>query len=267
MFSTEETRSNCPECGDTRGRLYTRAIDGGQLQYCHNCSSRSFIRDNERTPKQTVAFVQQFLSDKGDITNTVRNIKLPFDFSHIIPIPAMLWLSKYGLSTHEIKLFGFGWSESYQRLIMPVYDNEKLMYWQGRTFKKVTKENPKYLNIRQSGAKNVFFRRKFHSNNTTLTPNYHPNNNVAIVEDILSAIKVGRYCNTIALLGSYLPSSLYTLLVPYARVYMWLDQDKLTSAVKYATSINAIMGKLVKVVNTIKDPKELSDAEIHAQLS
>jgi DNA primase len=167
-------------------------------------------------------------------------------------------LHKYEITQEEIKIFQFGWSPSYKRLILPVFNPKgELIYWQGRTFLPVTKDNPKYLNIRQSGAKNIYFQRTCPDNPTT----------ICIVEDILSAIKVGRVCNSLALLGSYLPSALIKILSTYDRVYLWLDADKYKTSIRAMQIFTQMLGKPVIPVKTFLDPKALSAEVIKKTLN
>lgn len=86
------------------------------------------------------------------------------------------------------------------------------------------------------------------------------------MEDILSAIKVGRYCDSLALLGSYLPTTLTELLKTYDTVYIWLDHDKLQTSIKAMRSFTQTTGKVIKVIDTAADPKEIPGAEIERRL-
>lgn len=254
-----EHRENCPRCGDTRERLYIRRVVGGTVRHCHNNNCYqgrdAFIPDRERTPTQTIAYVNQYLTYQGELETTVKEIRLPKDFTSVIPNVGLHWLYKYDITDEEIESFGIGWSDSYQRLILPVYQNGSLIYWQGRTFRPITKDNPKYMNIRQSGCKSVFF-----------TRTKKGSKELCVVEDILSAIKVGRYVNSLALLGSYFPSSIYPLYRHFEQIYIWLDSDKLTTAIKEARRLSATSGQQVKVVRSQLDPKEQLDTDIITSL-
>ena len=248
-----EQRSDCPHCNDSRSRFYQRDTPTGTLQYCHNCGYKNFIPTKNRTPSQTVEFIKRYVVGDEE-NNLVKDIKLPFDFSPSLPTPAKLWLKKYGIRDDEIQMFGFGWSERAQRLILPVFSGEELIYYQGRTFKEITKDNPKYRNLRKSGARNKFFFRGWDGKTKI--------DRLCIVEDILSAVKVGRHVPSLALLGSYFPVELNPLYRLCSSVYIWLDQDKYLTAIKEATKINNLYGIPVRVVSTTYDPKENSDGQI-----
>lgn len=250
----EEERSNCPDCGDKRNRLYTRVVDGNKKVYfCHNCNAKGIISDGTWTPSVALKELQRIMSKKDPTTFFEKKIRLPYDFTLELPLKASLWLQKYSITLDEIKQFRFGWSPKERRLILPVFQDNQLIYYQGRTFEKITKDNPKYLNIRQSGAKNVYFRR-----------NHSDSNTIVVVEDILSAIKVGRYVNSLALLGSYLPPSIIPILRGH-NVVFWLDDDKYESAFKFMTKV-ATRGIKSTTIRTKLDPKEVSNGEMLSRL-
>lgn len=256
-----EERSDCPRCDDTRQRLYTKKVRGGWVRVCHNenCyANDGFIAEGETTPTETVSNVLQVLQQSEDTQmNIVREIRLPSDYGEsIIPNEGYAWLYKYGIEDEEIKSFGIAYSERYKRLILPVFNDTKLVYWQGRNLFKATKDNPKYLNIRQSGAKNVFFKRCCERHSDIFS------NTLVVVEDIISAIKVGRYFNSLALLGSYFPIDILNEFKDYDTIIIYLDSDKWKTSIKAAKHFNQITGKRFIVRYHEHDPKELSDEEI-----
>jgi hypothetical protein len=261
MFSEE--RVNCPECGDTRKRLYIKKVPGGYIRHCHNnnCyAGRGYVPDAPQTPKETI---KQIISSRnfGETSNeqVVRNIQLPRDATTKIPTIGLGWLYKYYITDEEIKKYNICYSEQYPRLILPVYSGEELIYWQGRSFKlPYTKDNPKYLNIRQSGAKNVFFK---------VEDIHYTDNTLVVVEDILSAIRVGRTHNSLALLGSYFPSIILNEFRGYENIIIYLDHDKWTTAIKASIKFNKLTGKRFIVKDHLLDPKVLSPLDLEKFLT
>jgi len=254
-----EERINCPRCGDTKNRLYTRRVQGGLIRFCHNqnCYAEDgFISDGLSSPKETVSNVLSIFNNGVESSEQfVKDVRLPSDTSlSIIPSAGLAWLYQYGITDEEIKQFNICYSERYKRLILPVYNKNGLIYWQGRNLGKVSKENPKYLNIRQSGAKNVYFKAYRH--------NHIQSDILVIVEDILSAIKVGRHFNSLALLGSYFPLDILKEFSDYAKIIIYLDSDKWKESIKAAKRFNQLTGKQFIVKYHEKDPKELSDEEL-----
>ena len=269
-----EERINCPECGDTRNRLYIKKVQGGYVRHCHNNNcyeGRGYISDEPRTPKETI---EQVISSRNfgedSIEQVARSIQLPYDISSDIPALGLGWLYKYYITDKEIKKYNICYSESYHRLILPVYDETGLIYWQGRSLKSpYTKDNPKYLNIRQSGAKNVFF--KIINPTTkgclvdTKYPLYRPDC-LVIVEDILSAIRVGRTHNSLALLGSYFPTTILNEFRKYRNIIIYLDYDKRETAIKAAIRFNKLIGKRFIVKQHPFDPKVLTHVQLEEYL-
>ena len=49
---TEQRRSNCPHCDDTRQRYYEKDTDGGTLFICFNCGKSGLKRRGHRTPAE-----------------------------------------------------------------------------------------------------------------------------------------------------------------------------------------------------------------------
>lgn len=238
-------------CTDMRLRLYVKQTDRGELWHCHNCGASGFIPKGNLTPTELIKYLNS-LSVIPSQSGEQREIKLPYDFSEDLPKNALQWFYKYGLFKEDITRFHFGFSAKYNRIILPVFTDETLVYYQSRSLDKPTKENPKYINVRQSGAKNVFFR------NFSFTEKPE----LVVVEDILSAVKVGKVTNSVSLLGSYMPDSFYDLCDDFNKIWIWLDRDKLRSSIKYANKLRLKTGKQVKVVVMDKDPKEYSVEEV-----
>lgn len=253
-----ERRSNCVKCGDTRKRFYERDTDTGTVSHCFNCGFSTFVPFKDRTPQELLLYLERrkqsvIPSESG----YVKQVRLPIDFTERIPKKGLQWFYKYGIFDDVISKFKFGYSEQYNRIILPVFDNEKLVYYQARTLDTPTKNNPKYVNVRQAGAKNVWFKNISHKEDSKLV----------VVEDILSACKVGQVTNCIALLGSYIPDSFTSVAVEFDKICLWLDRDKFKEALKYASKFRILTRKQVVVVCETLDPKEYSVEKIEEILN
>jgi DNA primase len=88
---------------------------------------------------------------------------------------------------------------------------------------------------------------------------------VVIVEDMFSAIKVGRHLPAIALLGTELKDML--ALTMFDKYLIWLDNDKATVKVKQAKIKRRLdlLGECA-IIKTPLDPKDYTDEEIRAWL-
>lgn len=230
--------------------LHIMRTSWGWVYKCHRCGISGWKKEN-LSPDQMVKKVTSvpFVEEDRD-----GEIRLPKDFTTKIPVEGLLWLEKYGITDKEIEWFRFGYSKLYNRLIMPVFKSGELVYWQGRNLGEVTRYNPKYINA-STNRKNIYFRvRKGRWDK------------VCIVEDILSAIIVGRECNTYALLHASIPDSLISdLYTIYETIYLWLDPDKrgemAASVLRYRS-----IGINVFMILSDKDPKCYSKIEIRRYL-
>lgn len=78
---------------------------------------------------------------------------------------------------------------------------------------------------------------------------------VVLVEDILSAIRVGRVTSAVSLFGSHIPKDWIPLLTRLSREYiLWLDEDKYAESLKQARMLRTL-GLNATVVRTPEDPK------------
>ncbi len=246
-----EQKSNCPFCSDTRQRFYERVTPTGTVYHCFNCNKSGFKPRADLSPKELINRFNS-LSVIPFKSSNVSKVRLPFDYTTSIPKEGLQWFYKYGIMDDDIKRFGFGYSSKYNRVILPIFENEELIYYQARTLEKPSKDNPKYINVRQSGAKNVWFKAFFSDTK-----------NLVVVEDILSACKISKVENVVSLLGSYIPDSfIKEVCQKFDKIYLWLDRDKLKESLKYAQKLRVLLNKQVVVIVKERDPKEYSTDEI-----
>lgn len=164
-----------------------------------------------------------------------------------LPRDALVWLRKYGLTNKEA--LNFRWDPGRERLVVGITRADKMVFWQGRRF---GKEGPKYLSWGQ----------------IPWDPPMHfgDSGSVIFVEDVVSAIKVGRHATGVPLFGSHVPAEALKWAQEQGRpVVIWLDPDKNREALKQALRATA-NGVRTNVIWSDKDPKELSDLEIRAKI-
>lgn len=244
----EEVRFNHDDCGDRKLRLYVKRTPKGWTYHCHNCGWSGRRRYMHLSPEE----VSRLAAARQEHTQepVYDTVQLPPDAGENIPEFAYAWLKKYSLTDKEICELGCKWSESLQRLILPVYNNGQLVYWQGRGF---TPGKPKYINPRVKRG-------------SVLVKNLnHADSKLILVEDIISAKIVARLCNSAALLGSYLGTDAtkqISALKP-SRVGVWLDPDKHREAhgIAMKLALSAHVG-VVRPIFSSRDPKEHSNGEI-----
>ena len=178
-----------------------------------------------------------------------------------IPPHAHAWLYAYELNDTDMDTYYVSYSPKLQRVILPIYNNNKLIAWQGRDI---------YYNINKNLFEKGILKNKplkyYTEYNPKLNSNLNlyyniynnKNKNIIIVEDIISAIKVyNKYkFNVTALLNSTLHLKLinHLNLYNYNNIYIWLDPDAHTKALQGALKWIG-MGLNVTTVRTDTDPK------------
>lgn len=245
----------CPRCQgigrDTRGDNLCRWPDGHA--HCFSCQ----YHDWTYTPTLGYNPGIKPMKEKEVVTSS-NNLAFPRDVSYSIDAMALGWLSKYEITKEELIKHRIMWSAQQQWLIFPVYSNHelltegnKLLAFQARVF------NPKW----ESRYYNVG---PFHDIYHVINEIEGKGDMVVIVEDIISAIKVGRQFTSIPLFGSSLNHTqlkrLYTTCAT-EKVLVWLDEDKAEKGMQIAKAATQV-GLKTGFICTKHDPKEYTDEEI-----
>ena len=214
----------CPRCG-SRDNL-SRWSDGHA--WCFGCKYFE--------PPTVKGKLQQALSPKV-------NSKLglyPEDASKELGAKGWTWLNIYGILKDE--LTNFRWSDSKEWLI---YEIEGQSAWQARCF--------------TPGAK------KYHTHGDVSNILHiigKPNNMIILCEDVLSAIKIGRFTQSMPIWGSNISlKTLVRLARLFSKVGIWLDRDKATESLKSNRRASQL-GLEARSIITELDPKEYNDEAI-----
>lgn len=254
-----------PSSGKDPEMVVTRS-DGGFVWFCHRCHASGKIWDETLSPSETREKLDQ-LSLKPEDFKATENPSLPSDFRPInhsmVPDNALKWIWSAGISQKIAMVYGLGWSDKYQRVIIPVIDDGKLVGWVGREVKYEKKEErkaagcAKYINRKPAGTDRMYFiaGRENLSKHT-----------IILVEDVLSAIKIHEATGlpAMALLTTSFDDDLMNSLRAF-RVYLWLDGNMLARSVNTVSRLRSL-GLHAHHVHTPKDPKEYSYEEIFTQL-
>jgi len=176
---------------------------------------------------------------------------LPADFTRDVPAEGWKWLLQYGLGWKYWSPF-VGWSEAHQRLVFTV--GEPTGFSVGRFL----------------GDAEAFDRppRKWYvwgnSHERAHVVGYGTTGPVTVVvEDLISAHKVGQVTPCIPLFGTRVfASAVATLRNIGLPVLMWLDKDQENHAVKRADQLAMLTGLAVRYVSTDSDPKCLTSSKI-----
>lgn len=161
--------------------------------------------------------------------------------SKTLAIEAKKWLLGYCLTEEEMQQFTYD------------YDNDVLYlffsdsYRVGRVFAQDTKTR-----YTSKGKKPVL--------------KYGKGGVCVLVEDIISAIKVGRLYTAIPMLGAKPTEDIIQALPGYDEVVLWGDADKMRENIVVRNKLSERLGKQVKLCFTSLDPKGYSDIEINNTL-
>jgi hypothetical protein len=227
--------------GKDNDRMYVTLKVHTYLIYCHHCGSSG---------SYTLPFARTREAKKGGSRSSgvvKRHSRSPNrdasgDWTEW-SVDALAWLGRGGISPEESSRYGFRYSRADERVWLPLYNTGVICGWLGRG------SEPKYLLSKSSEV-------LFHID--------RGGDECIIVEDVLSAIRIGREYSVLALLGTSLSDWTLTQVVyKYKKWGVWLDDDKPEVKLKQVKLRNklAVYGK-VRMIKTIKDPKEYTDAEI-----
>lgn len=239
------------DCGEGR-TLKVEHREDGYSAYCWRCSDHGWIPHPRLSLSEKIAKLKQ-----------VRDVELMATASLSLPKPAQydpqlwpaaprVWLYKAGVSNDDIIALGFYWNERLDRVVMPLYEGGKLVYWQARGFDKA---RAKYINP-VVPRESLFA--KFGSGPT-----------LVLTEDILSAHKVGRATQAWAMLGTSFSDGMVMAIAATGKpVATMLDPDAGgDKGRRAATRQLPIMGVSVTHLYPTRDPKFLSTQEIQSCLS
>ena len=233
----------CPSCRklgrDTRGDNLIEYADGHAHCFAcgHHISTDGFTK------------LKQFMETHEKVSESPPPVVLPRDASTTIDVIALGWLSDYDITRQEVIDYKLMWSESRQMLIFPFYGGaNNLIAWQARCFKE---GYARYYT--QGNPDEVFWIPGLTESNE---------HGIILVEDCVSAIKVGRQAACMPLLGSNLtPIRRHRLRHFTEKLIFWLDYDKAKEAYRYAQDCR-VQGYDTKVIVTLDDPKVYTDPDI-----
>lgn len=237
-----KTRIDC-ECGSGK----TLVINHNNKYYSAHCFRCDFDEYHNKG-KQTLGELARIkaLNEAAESLNL--QLELPADFTTEIPLHGRLWLYSGGLTPSDWGSLGFGYSKELDRVVMPVYKAGKLVWYQCRAL--IDGQKPKYIQPSKDRHEVMFVQHT------------ESKERIVVVEDILSATRVGKHIASASLLGTKITTAQANELAQYERVTLWLDSDR--AGRKGAYKIKKALSLLTNVdsVVTEEDPKVLSDEQI-----
>ncbi len=278
MTSEFESFEPCPRCHVVGCKpVFARYTDGhGFCFYCAYTERASaikrvvdfFSKPNPPLPVVPTRQDHPMMGGDGTQTNLGGMVKpLPYDSVKYQTLEMSQWLANYGITRDELMLNGVIHSPSHNWLIFPYYsDARMLLAWQARVFPRNRPEEDKDIRSKWLSFGPVHeIIHVIKPINDGLEEGQFPET-VVLVEDIISAIKVGRVAHCMPVFGVGLTSKLATRLSKrYKRVVVWFDRD----AMRKAHQVAAMASQFVDNTNTViseKDPKSYSDEDIRGYL-
>jgi hypothetical protein len=222
-------RYKCENCGANRGLAKYKTGE-----WCFSCNKFLPIKNLEL-----------------NTSNLLEELKYnPTDLNLIeLPLKAFLWLQKYYIS--NCKLEDIKWSNSYNRICFSFGNNLTSHYLRSI----IETDRNKWL-LLEKEEKNIFNIQK------------HGFNELVIVEDPISAIRVSDFVDVVALGGTNFNSPLLvTLFLNYKKLTIWLDGDRAgqTASDKFRKHFKLL--KPIKLIKTKKDPKNHTPTEMEEILN
>lgn len=228
----------CPACGsrDNLGRY----SDGSA--FCFGCH---YTERSDKSP---------FVGERdGPIERESGGVRFPDDATRNLDGAGHRFLAKYELSGYAVIRAGIRWSPGWEQILFPLYDNDgQLCCVQARNFNPKRASKAKYYNVGDKSQSCTY---------------YGETDTVVLVEDCVSAIKIGMVETGFPLLGTSITKErLVWLAKKFKRIIVWLDADKWREGRSISDAIK-LLGIETKTLLTEKDPKEHDLETIKALLA
>lgn len=242
----------------------TKRNDGVVVAFCHRCGAKgkytpmdntesveSIIQKAEDFIKSNVSYGEVLVEDKEKIV-------LPLTLSGHVrhwPPEARAWLLKYGITSSEIARHSIEYCFKLRRILFPIYNKIGLL--EGYVSRKIFSDDkyPKYLIHKREGTR-IY-------KHVISPPSAIPFQCV-FTEDIVSAIRCGRFMDSYAMLGVNMPSGILKDMQHYNTVFIFLDNDNDTVRKKQLELKQTLLSFVhnVHIIEASKDPKEHTDEEL-----
>lgn len=242
------------DCGSGR-KLLVSHDDRGYNAWCFRCSDGGY----EPLPRPSLGELLERVRSRNASDRVYSNdtrlplpkVPNPDDW----PLEASAWLYVAGIHKDTIRDIGIYYHPPTERVVIPVFGaGEEPIFWQARGFSDC---GPKYLSPSVDKSKVI------------ATFGSDPQYGIVIVEDLLSAIRIGEVGKSLCLLGTHLSDSTASYLSRlHLPVRLWLDPDGpgQKAAHKIMKTLSLFSLRVDNIVST-KDPKLYTCKEIRQFLS
>lgn len=248
-----------PDCsGDSNSLLVERKDNGDISAYCFRCGRSGYHSSRTRTKSGSAYGTRSSAPSRGEVSATGRSteLELPADCCQSIeewPVLARFWLRSYGIGDSEIRSNGICYSKSLGRVVLPVYDDEGLAFYQTRR-----------IDSKDTGQKYMTYKNRDAA--LLLGDDDITNDVVVLTEDYLSAIKVSRHLPAMPLFSTRVREIHRKALMDkgFSEFIIWLDDDNLQvrkDQLRNKRELDKI-GNCDIIHSNGTDPKEHTDEEI-----
>lgn len=235
-------KEQCPKCasiGKDRSQDNLAVYPDGS-KYCFSCG---YFKNSKN--------ISYKINPYTEIKNSKVLITLPSDITTKFPKEVNEYLLINNIDPNDIINNFIHWSPSEERICFPIFVDGEYIGWQGRSLTR----KPKWY------SQGIDDKLIYLTNNTSST--------VVLVEDIISAINVGKQpISCCCLFGSNLTlSKMQALsLIGKDKFILWLDKDKERESMKRAEELR-YLGFNCYSLTTDKDPKYYSQENIQILLT
>jgi DNA primase len=245
---TIHTHLECPRCHHKN--CFTVYSNGS---HCFSCKYTS------RNKHRDLFIEKQFSQATPKIPENDLPEKAPLSMESLLFLEKKRITSYLRLhySIYEGFVYNHFIRQKERRIILPVWFDRKIVGYQARA---LGDQKPKYLGAIFNLEESVIFYSKKAITDT-----------IIITEDILSAIRLSKFANSVSLLGTSFDrdgSRLFKLLSCGPRNFiLWLDGDEAGTKAAINLKKQLLLYGNVNIIYTREDPKNLSDRQIKEYLS
>lgn len=233
------------DCGEGKTLLISNKAEGYSA-WCFRCGEPGFIAHPALSLPERLALLTSLRSAEDEATASL-TLPTPQEFNpQAWPDAPRVWLYKAGLSNDDITRLGFYYCARLERVVMPLYRDGELVYWQARGFHK---HRAKYINPPVDRA--------------TLCAKFEGRQHrsvLVLTEDILSAYRVARLTDAWSIMGTDMPDSVALDAVLQRKpIVLMLDPDRggMKGNARVSRKLRD-MGADVHVAHPTRDPKYLT---------
>lgn len=240
-----------PDCsGQSKSLKIERKEDGTISAHCFRCGQSGWFSPDFYRAKEALRNNRQAGNKSSKPSSRFTYPSDATGSTSEWPAYARNWIRQYGLSNNEITENGISYSPYFDRLYFDVFDTNGKSGFASRRLSEYD-EKPKWLYFADGGIWQG------------VSPNdQKTDSTLVLVEDIVSAIKIRRLEDALALLKTTINVDTMTKLFAYKHFIIWLDNDNRQvklNQLKLANRLSTL--GTTRVVHST-DPKNLSMNEI-----